>query len=1620
MSARVAGVAVSALVASALIAPALDAATTEPSAAAVADCAQLTTLGSCSIEYEDLGSDGYVDVSLPTSLTRLTILAYGAEGGGTGDDSGRGGPGGLVVAAYELPAGTYGVRVWLGEKGRQSHETTRGFSSGGGGGDRIFDVPSGFSGGGSSAVEWLLPGRTELAVVAGGGGGASHDGGEGGAASGGSGGLPPGDGTNGTTPASNGNGIGGSGGGASGRDGESASNADGDYQVTSGGGGGGGGYPRGGGAGESGTAGQCKINGRCPPNAQGGAGGGGGGGQSWSSESSRLDVVYASGSSGNGSVLLVAGDQLHAFECIDSSDPRIWTVPDGTASIAFVVAGGGGTRGHNSADMEGSGAVVTGVLDATGMTELRYWVGCGGYEHGGRGWSHPGDSGSASATTAHDGGGGGGASMLMDATDGRSTPLVAAGGGGGSGGDVSTSVAPWVRKADGGRGGSGAGSDGGAYNYNGDRGSGGNFGRGGVGGCAACRGTPSEPDPSGGHGSSDDTGGGGGGGGAGYPRGGHGGGTSPTDAGGGGGAGQSYWSPAVTSEVTAGPNGIRSKSGFIILVPIQKPPTTSLTVTKEVSGAASGFARGPYTVDVSCTLDGTQVMHDTFTIGIGPSAGHTVEEVPVGSACAVTETGTADATTPAPPRTITLSNAPATVVLDNVYAMTDVEISLSSGFAAHDGPTPGALPLGELAVGISCSLDGVPVPLGGPVVDGRIPFDGAATWNAEVSATVTGVPVNAECTLTHTGRPGSTTIFTHGSQTATGASFAFTAAADATANAVGIGDEYAVAPLTLTNSAEGSGTPPVTTYSVGVTCDYGGEAITLDSTQSTVALPSGGTTVVPNLPVGADCTTTQLDPGVAVAVRYSPSQTVAILSAGSSQTIIDVFEASGLVLVKQLTGPGARWANAPTTVSLTCTADGLPDPVLELEHTFDPLGGSFTVVDGLDVGDECSMTETATGGASAVSFFSSSDLAPSPDPVTVEIGATGTSLTVLNRFDVGSLVVDTWPDGPAAHHARTTAVTVGECTFNGQPIEVEPGRGTVELPFPADGGHAEIPAIVAGAVCDVVQTSMGGATLSEITVTDGDPFTPIDGGTQVTVHAAGASPTTVTIVNVFEAGALSVPVQVTGAAAWAANADYAVELHCEFAGRPAEWLGPDGIGFLSYEPDGTPRPTYASTQLDDMPTGTVCEAIQVESGGASIVTYDPPPVTAVAPAGLVARAGLLASAPLAAPVAGIRPFQLVDGGSGPVTVESGATVSITITNTFEAGTLTVETQVGGNDVAAHADAFFLFEQWCTFNGQRLGPPPDDPTRPVHFSLNGAAERTFDQLPVGAECTAVETDSSNATLITPATTQSGTIQATGLRLVFTNVFDVTGLTVRQIMTGDGVATYGAGLDYWSIVECWTGPDRTQRVDLPNDGQAVLTPGDGYSLVWTLPANAVCTFTRHSVSLATAVTDSPAVTLRLGEPHVLEVTREFALATFTVDKRVVGGASASTFDFTVGCTWTRTDPIAVPLNDDASPVFSLTSGGSAQRQVIGGANCTVTEAPAGSGVRTSVNVAGETVEGRSASVLLLAEESAAFSYTNAYPLPPTGLAWPMLALRLGLLLLALGIGIVLLRARRPNAG
>jgi hypothetical protein len=209
-------------------------------------------------------------------------------------------------------------------------------------------------------------------------------------------------------------------------------------------------------------------------------------------------------------------------------------VPDGVFYLTTSVEGGhGGGEDHTAAG--GSGGGVDATIPVRPGETLRVYVGAYGGGHGGDGWKHGGDHGTADGAlnTCHTAAGGGGSSAVVRGTD----PLVGAGGGGGGGGDCGDS---W-----GGRGGAG-----GARAGSGQDSPGAEPPDVGFGACGACHthSLSGDDDPSGadGHNATEDvSGGGGGGGGAGTFSGGDGGEDGSIDightgsGGGGGGAGDS-------------------------------------------------------------------------------------------------------------------------------------------------------------------------------------------------------------------------------------------------------------------------------------------------------------------------------------------------------------------------------------------------------------------------------------------------------------------------------------------------------------------------------------------------------------------------------------------------------------------------------------------------------------------------------------------------------------------------------------------------------------------------------------------------------------------------------------------------------------------------------------------------------------------------------------------------------------------------------------------------------------------------------------------------------------------------------------------------------------------------
>jgi hypothetical protein len=238
--------------------------------------------------------------AVPSGITKLDVVAIGAQGGGRGYYGGGGGGGGGVTSVVDVPSGASTLYV---EVGGTPAGSSGGFNGGGNGGAPAYVGAAGSGGGGATDLRTTAAASsgslaTRLVVAAGGGGiggpsaGLSTGGGAGGALSDGSGtngnqgragfGFnPSGYGGYGATPTTAGAGgagynydnsyVGRSGGTGSTGSGGGGGSA---YYVGGGGGGGGGGY-YGGGGGGGGTLGSSGGY------AYYGSGGSGGGGSSY-------------------------------------------------------------------------------------------------------------------------------------------------------------------------------------------------------------------------------------------------------------------------------------------------------------------------------------------------------------------------------------------------------------------------------------------------------------------------------------------------------------------------------------------------------------------------------------------------------------------------------------------------------------------------------------------------------------------------------------------------------------------------------------------------------------------------------------------------------------------------------------------------------------------------------------------------------------------------------------------------------------------------------------------------------------------------------------------------------------------------------------------------------------------------------------------------------------------------------------------------------------------------------------------------------------------------------------------------------------------------------------------
>lgn len=1539
-----------------------------PAAPATAgDCAALASGGYCSFSYAD--HPGQTTVTIPATVDTVTVILSGGSGAG-GSTKGGGGPGGSVIATVHLPKApaARGLDLWLGGSGHGEHRG-RGWAAGGDGGGGL-DGDNGGGGGGASGLSWLGSGHDHPFIVAGGGGGGGHDveGHPHNGGAGGQGGRPPGDGLDGTSVGVYG--TGGKGGGSHGSNG--GDGGGGGILDTAGGGGGGGGYLHGGDGGEQGQFSPPKYM-------QPASGGGGGGGASFAAG---VDVLaYTAAPQGDGRLMVFAGAPQR-YDCIDSHDPRTLAIPAGVSAYGFVAVGGAGSHGHNNAPT-GTGALDSGVLDVRGLHSLDYWVGCNSYTYGGAGFAHHGNRGDA-GPGGNDGGSGGGATVIATTQKPAGaqvgTVLVAAGGGGGDGGDLSGHCEHYPGPKCGGVGGSSGGVDGSRYPYDGGMGADG----GGDGGYGGHHMSDGQPDPNGGNGK--DAGwltGAGGGGGAGWPKGGDGGHHTTLLAGGGGGGGASFLSSQRVAGGSISASG-STGNGYILLMPVVRA-TTDLTVAKAVDGDAARYGTGPFAVEVTCTLAGQTTLKQAVALAAGGH--HTFTGVDTGSACTAEETDAGGATVPSPPQKTVLGDKPATLTLTNEFRAASFSVTVLSRTRGEDGkPDPGVgITLGQVGVHASCTFDGRPIALPAPAQGGQLDFAGQDTWAAAgQTLTVEGVPAGAECAVQLAAGSGATdTAYSLDGTPQPGDRLAFRVAESGTRAQVA--DTYRLAPLTVSKQADGT-PPPDARYPGTVGCAFQGRPVSF-TTPPAFALRVGQSQQVHNLPVGARCTVAETDAGTAVATSYTPAQTVAVDAGGAAHvTVTNAFVPGSLLVSVAAGGPGAAWANRPYSVRVTCTEG--PDTVLDTTFTTQSAAGGWAAFQ-VDGHAACTARETGQGGATSVAYASGADTTPHDAPVTVTVPSKGAAtLTVANRFEAAPLTVATATTGRGAGYATgATTVTVDECTFNGDPIQIQPGQASESLTLPPQGGAAGIPELVAGASCAVSETDTAGATATSYTALNAAPDTPLPAGTRVTVNQpAAGQPTQVDIDNRFDTAGLAVDVTVGGAAAWAANTPYTAEARCTFLGNPIAALGPDGTARLGFTPQGAPIPGPGAQALASLPVGAACAATEPQAGGASLVAFDPPGA---------------------------------DGAGSATVVLPSAGARIGIANTFQATSLATAVQVAGNDAPAHADDAFHFETGCSFNGQLLPPGPGE-TQTATFALKAGQSYATMLLPAGAHCTVDEFDDGHATAVTPGRTQAADLTTEPTTLTFTNEFHTAALAVAEALTGDGAATYGHGQAFTAYVTC-TWPDGGGEVPLPEGGAVLLDAANGFTQQLNAPTGAGCAVSQP-MQRATAQHATGPVTIADGHANALTVTSDFQTGPITVSKKALGVFEPhQRFAFHAQCAWhPDTGPdVLLPLNDGQAPGFALASGQSHTLHALVGTHCTVTETGTGGALRTTVDAHGTDAFSAGASAAVItgpAESTLAFTNHMPGPLPATGTDTAAALAAAALLTLAGGLALALAHAKR----
>ena len=535
-------------------------------------------------------------------------------------------------------------------------------------------------------------------------------------------------------------------------------------------------------------------------------------------------------------------------------------------------------------------------------------------------------------------------------------------------------------------------------------------------------------------------------------------------------------------------------------------PTGPVQLEKIVTGPGADFAPEEFTIQLTCTSVGAEILaipESTVVVGEDPI---TVDGLPWGAECTATESdqGQSDvefgtAVVGGPNDEIGL------VTVDNVFQVGGLQITkdVDSDAVDEDGV---AVEYGPFEVSVTCEFLGEEVfaagfgpenPMTAVIADGE-------------TAGFTGLPTGATCEIAETDAADavSTTI------TPT----TVTIGEGGTA-VVEIVNGYDVGSIALEKVVDGAGAEdfgagPFTMHVTCVLDDASGVRTVYDAD---VVL--GGDepleTQIDDLASGAECTVSEPDPAGAQEVGIEPETVTVGTGEPVDVTVTNTFLAGSLTVTKQVEGDGAELYGAgPFEVTIACTREGVDGPVdlpipggASRELTAD--NGYEATYEPLLVGSTCTIDETMTGGANSTQIV---DDAGNPI-TTVEIAGADAPVEVIavNTFDLGFITVEKLLTGGGADAATgpftVSLACVREVDGTATPVEI-PG-GAERVLSRAGGLTVEYDDLPTGAECTLTETDAGGAASTTITPNDGDPAVGI-------VTVADGEGVALTVENTFD------------------------------------------------------------------------------------------------------------------------------------------------------------------------------------------------------------------------------------------------------------------------------------------------------------------------------------------------------------------------------------------------------------------------------------------------------------------------------------------------------------------------